>query len=82
LGDMTSIPAWADLSIREKSAIVAFILLWLGWKAYKFTLMEQYGPFSWEFWRPTLLVPGAFLVGVMLLVALSRRRRAGQSAPR
>jgi hypothetical protein len=46
---------------RELLAVAILLAAWVAWKVYKLTLMTEYGPFSWEYWRPTLI---ALLIAV------------------
>jgi hypothetical protein len=50
--------------------VVALLAGWVTWKVYKLSLMTQYGPFSWEYWRPTLILTALIAAGWVVVTLL------------
>lgn len=54
--------------------VVAVLAAWVTWKIYRFRLMSEYGPFAWEYWRPTLIL-AALVAGVWVVSLLWQGNR-------
>jgi uncharacterized membrane protein len=73
----------STLTTGEKAVVAALVLVYLGWKAYKLTLMEHHGPFSWQFLGASALAGGGIVVlgmGAFWCLHWLQRRRRGHGS--